>query len=49
MIPESEEKGHGEEEGAATWDVSEAILQRNTVPGVSGIAALAERICLLPM
>ena len=43
------EKSHGKEEGPATWDVSEAIFQRNTVPGVSGIAALAERVCLLQM
>lgn len=29
MIPESVEKSHGKKEGPATWDVSEAILQRD--------------------
>jgi len=33
MIPECREKSHGQENRSATWDVSEAILQRDTVPG----------------
>ena len=49
MIPESGEKSHGKEKGPATWDISEAVLQRSTVPGVSVISALADRICLPQM
>ena len=43
------EKSHGKEKGSATRDISEAVLQRGTVPGASGIAALAGRVCLLQM
>lgn len=49
MIPGSGEKGHGKEKGSATWDVSEAVLQRGSMPGVSGIAVLAEWLCLPQM
>ena len=49
MIPESGEKSHGKEKGPAIWDISEAILQRDTVPRVSGIATLANQVCLPQM
>ena len=49
MIPGSGEKSHGKEKGSATWDISEAVLQRGTVSGVSGISAQADRVCLPPM
>ena len=49
MILESREKRHGKKERTATWDIFEAVLQRGTVPGASGIAALAKRVCLPPM
>ena len=49
MIPESGEKSHGKGKGSATWDISEAIFQRDTVSGVSGIATLANRVCLPQM
>lgn len=49
MIPGSREKSHGKEKGSATWDISEAVLQRGTVPRASGIAALAKRVCLSQM
>ena len=40
---------HGKEKGAGTWDISETVLQRCTVPGVSGIAATEDRACLPQM
>ena len=49
MILESREKSHGKEERSATWDIFEAVFQRGTVPGASGIAALADRIYLPQM
>ena len=49
MILESREKSHGKEERSATWDIFEADFQRGTVPGASGIAALADRIYLPQM
>ena len=49
MIPEGGEKSHGKEERTATWDIFEAVFQRGTVPGASGITTLAGRIYLPQM
>ena len=43
------EKSHGKEKRYAARDITEAVLQRGTVPGASGVAALAERVCLSQM
>ena len=43
------EKSHGKEKRYAARDISEAVLQRGTVPGASGVAALAERVYLPQM
>ena len=49
MISESGEKGHGEEEAAATVGVSKVVLLRDTVPGVSCIRTVAGRVHLPPV
>ena len=46
MIPGSAEKGHDEGKRSGTWGISETVLQRGSIPGVSNIAALADWLCL---
>ena len=48
-MPESEEKGHGEEEAVSLGDVYEGILQRGKMPGIPGGSAVARRVCLPQM
>ena len=43
------EKSHGKEKRYAARDISEAVLQRGTVPGASGISMLADWVCLPPV
>ncbi len=49
MKPESREKGHGEEKGVTTGNVFKAVLHRASVPGISGVFALARWICVPEM
>ena len=49
MIPESGEKGHGEEQAISIGNVYEAVLYRDPVPGISGQLAVEDGICLPEM